>query len=89
MRLIPAIAVACTLTGAAISYAPSAEAARVVVGLGIGVPGFAVAAPIYAAPGPYYYGAPYAYYPVPPVVAYRPWFRGYYGRPYVVRRGWR
>jgi len=84
MRLIPAIAVACTLAGAAVSYAPTTEAARIVVGIGLPVPGFAI-----AAPAPYYYGPTYPAFYAAPFIGYRPYLRGYYGRPYFGHRGWR
>jgi hypothetical protein len=92
MRLIPVIAAALVLGAAGATFAPAAEAGHVIVSVGIGVPGFAIAAPapVFFPPAPYY-GPAYApaFYGVPPVVVYRAPFRGYYGRPYVLRRAWR
>jgi hypothetical protein len=58
--------------------APAAHAGHVVVGIGIGLPGVAIAAPIGVVPAPYYYGP--AYYG--PAWVAPPLYYGYYGRPY-------
>jgi len=61
--------------------APAAHAGHVFVGIGIGLPGVAITAPIGVVPAPYYYGPAY-YGPalVPPPLYYG--YGGYYGRPY-------
>lgn len=76
-----------TLIGAGLTAALSAPAeARVYVGVGIGVPGVAVVAPIpgiSVVPAPYYYVRPGYYYPG--------YIRYGYGLPYGGRRvgyGW-
>jgi hypothetical protein len=86
---LAAIALMAILGIAGMGYTKPAEA-RVYVGVGIGLPGGALAPPPYAYPPivgvyapyyyyghPYYYGRPYYY--GPGFVRYGHGFRGYYG----------
>jgi hypothetical protein len=90
MHKIAALALTAVLGVAAMGYTKPAEA-HVYVGVGIGLPGVALAAPpVYAYPpvvgvyppyyyygSPYYYGRPYYY--GPGIVRYGYGFHGYYG----------
>jgi hypothetical protein len=80
MVTVRTIAASFALAAGAIGFAPAASAGHVVVGVGISLPGIAIAvpAPLAVVP-PYYYGPGY-YGPAfvgGPVYGY-----GYYGRPY-------
>jgi hypothetical protein len=80
------LAASLILAAGAVGFAPASSAGQVVVGVGIGFPGFAIAAPlpVAIAPPAYYYGPAYygpAYYG--PAVVRGPFYGyGYYGRPY-------
>jgi hypothetical protein len=77
MHKLAALALAAVIGTAAMGFAKPAEA-RVYVGVGIGLPGVALAAPpVIAYPGvyaPYYYGHPYYR---PGLVRYGSGYRGY------------
>ena len=80
MLSLRALAASVAFAVGAAGFAPAANAGHVVVGIGIGLPGFAVAAPLAVVPPPYYYYGPGYYGPAfvgAPVYGY-----GYYGRPY-------
>jgi hypothetical protein len=90
MRLLLSVTAALVLAAGLGVYTPRAEAARIVVG--VGLPGFAVVAPapVFAAPPLYYYGPrPYGYVAGPPLTGFRPHYYGFYGRAYYGHRGWR
>jgi hypothetical protein len=89
MHKLAALALTAVFGVAAMGYTKPAEA-RVYVGVGIGLPGVALAAPpAYAYPPAvgvyppyYYYGSPYYYgrpYYGPGIVRYGYGFHGYYG----------
>jgi hypothetical protein len=62
MHKLAALALTAALGVAAMGYAKPAEA-RVYIGVGIGLPGVALAVPPYYYGRPYYYGWPYYYRP--------------------------
>ena len=89
MHKLAAFALAAALGIAAIGYAKPADAG-VVVGVGIGLPGVALAPPVYAYPpavgiyAPYYYGRPFPLYYPRGFARFGYGFRGY-GHGYVRR----
>ncbi len=88
MRPMIAAALAASIALAGVSA--KAEAARLVIG--VGLPGIAVVAPapLAVVPAPFVYGpTPYVPYAVGPVYAWRAHFWGGYARPYAGHRRWR
>jgi hypothetical protein len=76
------IATSLILAAGAIGFAPASSAEQAAVGIGTGLPGFAIVArvPVVIAPPAYYHGP--AYYG-PAVAGGPPYDYGYYSRPYV------
>ena len=88
MRSLPSLVATVVLGAGAAGFAPPAAAGHIVIGIGIGLPGIAYAAPVplLAAAAPnYYYGTAYygpGFYGLGYVAA--PWYGyRYYGRPYL------
>ena len=87
------LAVAATVLASAVMLAgvsPRAEAAHIVVGIGLSGIAVVAPAPVVVAPLPYYYG-PRVYAPViaAPVFGWHAHYVGGYARPWVAHRGWR
>jgi len=84
MLMKRSLAALALLAGSLALMAPTAQAAHVSVGIGVGLPGYVVPPPVVVVPPPYYgppayYAAP-EYYPPYPVVAVGPgywWYDGY------------
>jgi hypothetical protein len=88
MRPMLVTAAAVAISAAIATFSPKAEAARIVVG--VGLPAFAVVAPapVIIAPAPFVYGPRfYAPYAAAPVFGWRARYWGGFGRPYVIRHG--
>ncbi|MGA2088715.1 MAG: hypothetical protein ABSG66_07340 [Stellaceae bacterium] len=66
--------------------APSAHAAHVSVGIGVGFPGYVAPPPVVVVPPPAYYGAPAYYAPPPVIVGPGYWWYDSYGHRHWRRR---
>jgi hypothetical protein len=93
MRPVRYIAALVAVTASLTMAAPAAEAARVGIDVGIGLPGVVLTgpAPVVVAPAPLAYGyyGPRGYWAARPYFVGAPYYRGYYRHAYVGRRHWR
>ena len=88
MLMKRSLATLALLAGSLALMAPSAQAAHVSIGIGVGYPAYVAPPPVVVAPPPpaYYYGGPVYYAPPPVIVGPGYWWYDGYGHRHWRRR---